>query len=275
MISLKTQPDADESVEQAAKRLARAAADRTPCAPVRDLIKVNDLETAYQVQETLTRARLDGGRRLVGRKIGLTSLGVQKQLGVDQPDYGMLFDDMGVAIGETIDMARLMQPKIEAEIAFVLRSGLDDERLTVADILGAVDYALPALEVVDSRIADWDISIVDTIADNASSGLFVLGDRPVPLRNIDMRGAKMRMINTAGDTVSSGDGAACLGSPVTACLWLARTMAAAGRPLAAGDIVLSGALGPMAPVRAGDCFTAEIEGLGSVSAAFAEEDQHQ
>jgi 2-keto-4-pentenoate hydratase len=195
---------------------------------------------------------------------------VQKQLGVDQPDYGMLFDDMAVPDGWEISRKQLIQPKVEAEVAFVLERNLDHERLTIADVLRAVAFALPAIEVVDSRIADWKIGILDTIADNASSGLYVLGATPKKLKDLDLRSAGMVM-ESAGEPVSVGAGAACLGDPLSAMLWLAKTMARVGRPLQAGDTVLSGALGPMAPVKWGDVFEARISGLGSVRAAFAKE----
>nr|WP_252393751.1 fumarylacetoacetate hydrolase family protein [Candidatus Rhodoblastus alkanivorans] len=242
----------------------------SPCAPIRDLLPEGALDLAYAAQEINTRRGLEKGRRLVGRKIGLTSLAVQKQLGVDQPDYGMLFDDMAVPDGWEISRKQLIQPKVEAEVAFVLDRDLDQERLTMTDVLRAVAFALPAIEVVDSRIADWKIGILDTIADNASSGLYVLGATPKKLEALDLRGAGMVM-ESAGEPVSVGAGAACLGDPLTAMLWLAKTMARVGRPLKAGDTVLSGALGPMAAVKWGDVFEARIEGLGSVRAAFAKE----
>ena len=182
----------------------------------------------------------------------------------------MLFDDMAVPDGWEIGRKQLIQPKVEAEVAFVLERDLDHERLTIADVIRAVAFALPAIEVVDSRIADWKIGILDTVADNASSGLYVLGATPKKLKDLDLRAAGMVMEN-AGEPVSVGAGAACLGDPLSAMLWLAKTMARVGRPLKAGDTVLSGALGPMAPVKWGDVFEARISGLGSVRAAFAKE----
>ena len=257
-------------IEQAAVVLWAAAHSGAPCAPIRDLFREGALDQAYAAQEINTERWLAAGRRLVGRKIGLTSLAVQKQLGVDQPDYGMLFDDMAVPDGWEIGRKQLIQPKVEAEVAFVLERDLDHERLTIADVLRAVAFALPAIEVVDSRIADWKIGILDTIADNASSGLYVLGATPKKLKDLDLRSAGMVM-ESAGEPVSVGAGAACLGDPLSAMLWLAKTMARVGRPLKAGDTVLSGALGPMAPVKWGDVFEARISGLGSVRAAFAKE----
>lgn len=257
-----------EAIREAAERLHRAAATGTPCAPVRDILAAGDVAGAYQVQKINTERALAGGRRLVGRKIGLTSLAVQRQLGVDQPDYGMLFADMARPEAVDIAIADVMQPKVEAEIAFVLGRDLDDDRLTVADLFRAIDYAVPAIEIVGSRIANWDIKITDTIADNASSGLYVLGSRPVRIGDFDMRMCGMVM-EKAGEPVSVGAGAACMGSPLNATLWLAQVMAQAGYPMRAGDTVLSGALGPMVAVAPGDVFDVRIEGLGSVRAAFS------
>ena len=259
-----------EAIEGAAARLAAAADSRTPCAPVRDVIVEGDLAAAYAAQDIGTERALADGRRLVGRKIGLTSLAVQRQLGVSQPDYGMLFDDMAVPDGWDVPADQLIQPKVEAEIAFVIGRDLDDDRLTIADILRAVEFALPAIEIVDSRIADWKIGILDTIADNASSGLYVLGASPKKLEGLELRLCGMVM-EQGGDEVSVGAGAACLGDPLSATLWLARTMARVGRPLKAGDTVLSGALGPMVTVKRGEVYEARVSGLGSVRAAFAKE----
>lgn len=255
---------------EAADLLREAARIGTPVAPVRTLIGENDLELAYAVQEINTRRALAAGRRPTGCKIGLTSVAVQKQLGVGQPDYGMLFADMARTEGEAISLADVLQPKVEAEIAFVLGHDLDGDQLTVADLFRAIEFAVPAIEIVGSRIANWDIRITDTIADNASSGLYVLGSTPKRLCDFDARQAGMVM-ERHGVLVSSGVGSACLGSPLNAMLWLARVMARAGRPLRAGDTVLSGALGPMVPVAGGDVFDVRIAGLGSVTAAFAKE----
>jgi 2-oxopent-4-enoate hydratase len=257
---------APASVIEAADRLAAAVASGVPCPPVNDLIATP--EEAYATQELATERRLARGARLVGRKIGLTSAAVQRQLGVDQPDYGMLFADMAVDEGADVPLGRLLQPKVEAEIAFVLQRDLPHLDTTVADTLRAIDFAVVAIEIVDSRIADWAISFVDTVADNASSGLFVLGSTPVPLHRFDPVMCGMVM-ERRGEPISVGAGKACLGSPLRAATWLARTMAAVGRPLAAGDTILSGALGPMATVAPGDVVEARVSGLGSVTASFA------
>lgn len=259
-----------DAVRQAADLLGHALDACAPCDPVKPLIEAEGIDAAYAVQALLTRAAEQSGRRVVGRKVGLTSVAVQKQLGVDQPDYGMLFDDMGYGDGQEVALSRLIQPKVEAEIAFVFERDLDVEQPTLGHVLNALGYVLPAIEIVDSRVRDWKISIFDTIADNASSGLYVLGGTPKKIDAFDLRLCGMSL-EKAGEPVSVGCGAACLGNPLNAVLWLARTAARTGRPLRAGDVVLSGALGPMVPVAAGDVFEARISGLGRVAATFSRE----
>ncbi|KXK62031.1 2-keto-4-pentenoate hydratase [Micromonospora rosaria] len=260
-------------VARAADLLRAAYETRTPVAPVRgDLVPVGDVDTAYAVQQAQVADWVAAGRRRVGAKIGLTSAAVQQAFGVYQPDFGVLFADMAVPDGEEVDLGRLLQPRVEAEVAFVLGADLPHERVTVVDVVRATDHLLPAIEVVDSRIAGWDISIVDTVADNASSGLFVLGNRPRRLADVDLRLAGM-VLDHAGEPVSVGAGAACLGNPVHAVAWLAGTLAAAGTPLTAGDVVLSGALGPMVPVTAGAGYEARISGLGSVRVCFGAKEE--
>lgn len=250
-----------------ADMLHLARADRAAIPPIAS--RIGDADNAYAIQEINTGRRLAEGRRLVGRKIGLTSPAVQRQLGVDQPDYGMLFDDMAVPDGAELAHGSLIQPKVEAEVALVMGRDLTDERLTMADLLRAVEFVLPAIEIVDSRIADWRIGFLDTVADNASSGLYVLGNVPRRLEGLDLREAGMVMTGD-GHVRSQGSGAACLGNPLNATLWLARMMARLGRPLLAGDTVLSGALGPMVTVTPGGIYEARIEGLGNVRIAFAD-----
>ncbi|QFG27628.1 2-keto-4-pentenoate hydratase [Actinomadura sp. WMMB 499] len=252
-------------IEAAADRLAEARASGTPCAPVRDLVATP--EHAYAVQERLTERRLAEGHRLVGRKIGLTSRAVQEQFGVGTPDFGMLFADMAVPDGEEIPAGAVLQPRAEAEVALVLEDDLAHERHTVADVIRATAFALPAIEVVGSRVRDWDITLPDTIADNASSGMYVLGNRPVKLADVDLRLCGM-VLERRGEQLSTGTGAACLGHPLNAALWLADTMVRVGRPLRAGDTVLTGALGPVVPAAPGDVFEARVDGLGDVRVAF-------
>jgi len=262
-----TQAAPAAGLRTATDRLRAAAASRRPCAPVRTLLPDGDITAAYAVQTALVQSWTAAGARVVGRKVGLTNPAVQEQLGVDQPDFGVLLDDMLCPPGRPVDIGRLMQPKIEAEIGFVLRTGLDDGPLTLQRVRAAIDYAVPALEVVDSRIADWDIGIVDTVADNASAGLFVLGPTRTALADVDPVAVTMTM--TRGEqVVSTGTGEDCLGDPMAAVAWLAATARDHGAPLRAGDIVLSGALGPMVPVCPGDTFTAHLSVLGAVQVSF-------
>ncbi|MFE2374933.1 2-keto-4-pentenoate hydratase [Streptomyces sp. NPDC059398] len=260
-------PDADAGVGAAVARLAEAAATRTPCAPVREFIGRTDLDAAYEVQRRLTEARSAAGARIAGAKIGLTAPAVQQQFGVYQPDFGVLFDDMVYAHTEPLPYGRFLQPRAEGEIAFVLGRDIDRPGAGVADVLRATEFVLPAIEIVDSRIAGWDLSLTDTVADNASSGAVVLGTTPYSLTGLDLARVGMTL-RRDGDPVAFGAGHACLGSPVVAVAWLARELAARGRPLRAGDVVMSGALGPMVPVTGGGRFRLELDGIGEVDAVI-------
>ncbi|NNN29277.1 2-keto-4-pentenoate hydratase [Streptomyces sp. S3(2020)] len=262
----------ETAVARAAARLTRAARDHQPCTPVRDLLGAADISLAYAVQRRVVDERIAAGARVVGRKIGLTSESVQRQVGVDRPDFGVLLDDMDVTGAPAVPSGRLLQPKVEAEIAFVLAEDLDEDALDVERVRSAVGYAVAALEIVDSRVAGWDIAITDTVADNASSGLFVLGQQRVPLAEFTPRDVTMRLFADGG-LASEGDGAACLGDPLAALLWLARTAREFGDPLRAGQVVLSGALGPLVPTPPGITVRAEMSGLGSVTAHFSPEEQ--
>lgn len=256
-------------ITQAADNLWQAKQNHTVCEPIRLLAGEAgfSLEEAYQIQQINTLRECATGRRIVGHKIGLTSKVVQTQLGVDQPDFGCLFDDMVYADGEDIALASILQPRVEAEIALVLKKDLSHERHTVIDVLNAIDYVLPAIEIVGSRVRDWDIRLVDTVADNASCGALVIGSRPVKVDALDFRQCGM-VLTHAGEVVSNGTGALCLGNPLVAAVWLANTMVKMGTPLQAGELVLTGALGAMVGVSQAGVYQAQIQGLGSVSAAF-------
>lgn len=256
-----------ENIESAAKRLRDAAAKNEVCAPVRDLLGMTDLNAAYAVQQINTNLKKETGGKVIGHKIGLTAPVVQKQLGVDQPDFGLLWHDTEILNGGEISVKELMQPKAEAEIAFVLGKDLDKEFITSVDVIKSIEFAVAAIEIVGSRIENWNIKITDTIADNASASHWVIGHQPMPLSKVDLINCKMQMTNK-GDVVSEGAGKACLGSPINAMLWLAKKMVEMGQPLKAGDLILSGAVGPMVAINAGDNFEARIEGLGSVGVAF-------
>jgi len=235
--------------------------------PLRDGLDPVDADGAYAVQEINTRFWQEQGRRIVGRKAGLTAKAVQQQLGVDQPDFGVLFDDMQVADGGMLDPSRALQPKAEAEIAFVLGKDLPSADTTPGMVAQAVASVHAAIEIVDSRIADWKITFADTVADNGSSAFFVLSQRGLPLDGLDLEGAAMEMtIN--GEVRSTGVGSAALGNPLNAAAWLACTLAARGEPLKAGDVLLAGALGPMVAISPGDHVRTSIRGIGEASFSY-------
>jgi 2-keto-4-pentenoate hydratase len=236
-------------------------------APLRDGLAPTDAAGAYAVQEINTRFWEAQGRRIVGRKAGLTAKAVQAQLGVDQPDFGVLFDDMRVADGGTLDAAKCLQPKAEAEIAFVLAADLPSPLTTPEQVAAAVASVHAAIEIVDSRIADWKITFADTVADNGSSAFFVLAGEGLPVAGLDLEGAAMDM-TVNGTTASTGVGAAALGNPLNAAAWLAQTLAQRGEPLRAGDVLLAGALGPMVALSLGDTVRARVAGIGECSFTY-------
>lgn len=261
----------DDAISSAVDRLARAQQTRVPCEPVRDLIGTDDLDAAYAVQQGLVKARLAGGVTVVGRKIGATSKAVQDQLGVDQPDFGYLLSDMDVSGQHPISMRTLVQPRVEAEVAFRLADDIDahEHAITLELVREAVEVALPALEIVDSRIADWRITFTDTVADNASSGLYVVGTEGRPLAELEPREVTMSL-SINGEVRSTGNGAACLGDPLEALRWLAVQARRFDDPLRAGQVVLSGALGPFVPFAAGDRVQAVISGFAPLTVEFEE-----
>lgn len=258
----------EQAIREAAQRLRTAFETGEVCEPIRDVIAADDLSGAYAVQHINTELDVEAGRRIVGRKVGLTNPVVQAQLGVDQPDFGTLFSDMGYADGVEIPSSRLIQPKAEAEVALVLDDALDLGTHNIIDIINATAYALPALEIVDSRIKGWDIRFVDTVGDNGSSALYVVGSQPVSLAEVDLRAVEMTM-SVNGEQKSEGNGSLCLYNPLHAAIWLADALCKVGTPLQAGDIVLTGALGPMVDVAPGDSVVAEISGLGTVRTSFS------
>jgi 2-oxopent-4-enoate/cis-2-oxohex-4-enoate hydratase len=225
------------------------------------------LEDAYRIQLRMTARRVAEGERVVGKKIGLTSLAVQAMLGVDQPDFGHLTSAMAFNSGDTVRASAMIAPRAEGEIAFVLKRDLAGPGVTNLDVLAATECVLPCFEIVDSRIRDWKIGILDTVADNASSGAFVLGQAPVDPRTVDFVHCGM-VVEKNGALAGTGAGVAALGSPVAAVAWLANTLGRLGMGLKAGEIILSGALSALVPVAAGDEMRVRIGGLGAVTVRF-------
>ncbi len=225
------------------------------------------VEDAYYIQQRMLSRRLENGEKVIGKKIGVTSKPVMNLLGVHQPDFGYLLGGMVYNEGESIEMSSLIQPKAEGEIAFLLKNDLQGPGVTAADVLAATEGVMACFEIVDSRITDWQIKIQDTVADNASCGVFVLGDQLVDISNIDL-GLCGMVLEKNGEIVVTGAGAATMGHPVNAMVWLANTLGKLGIALKAGDIVLSGAMGAMVPVVKGDNLRMTIGGLGGCSVRF-------
>lgn len=225
------------------------------------------VDDAYRIQQRLNARRVEAGELIIGKKIGVTSQAVMNMLGVRQPDFGMLTDAMVYNEGEAIEARTLIQPKAEGEIAFLLKRDLMGPGVSAADVLAATEGVMACFEIVDSRIRDWKIRIQDTVADNASCGVFVLGDRVVDPRQVDLQTCGM-VLEKNGEVVVTGAGAATMGSPLTAMAWLANTLGRLGIPLKAGEVVLSGALGAMVPVKAGDSLRVAIGGIGGCSVRF-------
>lgn len=252
-------------IQEAARQLREARETRVPIDPIRDLVGTEtDLEVGYAIQQINTDLDIAAGRRVSGRKIGLTAEVVQQQFGVDQPDFGTLFADMCLADGIDLPPDRLIQPRAEVEVAIVLDDDLDKGEHCVVDVMNAVAYVVPALEIVDSRIRDWDIKFVDTVADNGSSAMYVVGTRPTKLADVDLRDVPMRLEQN-GEITSTGIGSACLGHPLHAAVWLADVMSQRGTPLLAGQCVMTGAVGPMVSMAPGDEVVADMGPLGTVS----------
>jgi 2-oxopent-4-enoate/cis-2-oxohex-4-enoate hydratase len=248
--------------------LYRALVSREAIEPLTNRHPDITIEDAYRIQQRMISHRLDKGERVVGKKIGVTSKAVMSMLGVGQPDFGIMLDGMAYPEGQAVDSKSLIQPKAEGEIAFVMKRDVMGPGVTAAEILAATEGIMVCFEIVDSRIRDWKIKIQDTVADNASCGGFVLGSSLVDVRRADLVTCGM-VLEKNGEVVVTGAGAATMNSPVNAMVWLANTLGRLGIPLKAGEIVLSGALGAMVPVSAGDQLRVSIGGVGSCSVRFA------
>ncbi|QCB96282.1 2-keto-4-pentenoate hydratase [Arthrobacter sp. PAMC25564] len=248
--------------------LLAAHASRQPIAPLTETHPGLTLEQAYAVQEHQVEAWKRAGRTVVGYKVGLTSLAMQKQLGVDQPDFGRLLDDMVLDPSEPISLERFISPKIEPEISFVLKSDLRGPGLTLEDVRDAVDYAVTSLEIIDSRIADWRITLADTIADNASSGALVLGSEHTRIDAQDLAATEVTL-SLNGTVLGEGAGAAVLGHPLNGLLWVANTLGALGQTLEAGSVVMAGSVTAAVPIAPGDTVTASFSGLKTLEVRFS------
>ena len=254
-------------ITQLGDELYQALVSRTVVEPLTTRYPELGVDHAYLIQQRMIERRVGAGERIIGKKIGVTSRAVMNMLGVYRPDFGYMLDGMIYNEGESIDASTLIQPKAEGEIAFILKKDLLGPGVTNADVLAATECVMPCFEIVDSRIRDWKIKIADTVADNASCGVFVLGDQAVDPRKIDLALCGM-VLERNGEIIATGAGAAALGSPVNAVTWLANTMGALGIPLKAGEVILSGALAAMFPAKAGDSFRVSIGGMGSCSVRF-------
>ena len=253
--------------EEVARALREAEDSRKAIAPLAGRWPEIGIADAYAIQRTNIERRLEAGATIRGHKVGLSSRAMQDMMGVHEPDYGHLLDDMFVFEGFEVATAELLQPRVEIEVAFVLGASLPTRGCHAADVIRATEFVLPAIEIIDSRIADWKIGIVDTIADNASSAKVVLGGNPVRLDDVDVRGIGASLRRN-GALVETGTAAAVLGNPVTAVAWLARTIGAYDIALEAGHVVLPGSCTRAVSVRAGDAVRADFDRLGHVEVAF-------
>ena len=254
--------------KQCGDELYEAMSNRTTVRPLTDRYTDITIEEAYQISLRMLERRLSDGEKVVGKKIGVTSKAVMNMLDVRQPDFGYLTDSMVYSQGQPMPISeRLIQPRAEGEVAFILKKDLCGPGITNADVLAATECVMPCFEIVDSRIADWQINIQDTIADNASCGLLVLGDNAVDPRNVDLSTCGM-VVEKNGAIISTGAGAAALGSPVNCVAWLANTLGRFGIALRAGELILSGSLVPLEPVQAGDFMHVSVGGIGNASVRF-------
>jgi 2-oxopent-4-enoate/cis-2-oxohex-4-enoate hydratase len=257
-----------EKISEYGDALYEALRSRQTLPPLSDCESDITVEDAYRISQRFLQCRLDAGERVVGKKIGVTSKPVQDMLGVFQPDFGFLTDVMECPDGAEIPIAgHLIQPKAEGEIAFRLRKDLQGPGVTEQDVLDATATIMPCFEIVDSRIDDWKIKIQDTVADNASCGVYVFGREEVDPREFDLPSLKMTIYKN-GEFVAEGLGSAVQGNPLTAVAWLANTLGEFGIPFRAGEVILSGSLAPLIPVVAGDEMSLEIEGVGGCRCRF-------
>ncbi|MCM3727211.1 2-keto-4-pentenoate hydratase [Neobacillus cucumis] len=256
-------------IEQAVKQLWEADNNKEPIAPLTEMYPNLTLEDAYAIQKQVQAWKLDSGSRVIGHKIGLTSKAMQNALGVPEPDFGSLFDDTLLPEGSFVDYQQFLQPKVEAELAFVMKHDLKGPGVHFHDVIRATDYIVPAFEIIDSRIRNWEIKIQDTVADNASYGALVLGSHGIRVSDLDLRTIGL-VLEQNGEVIDTAAGAAVLGHPAAAVAWLCNKLAAFGEGLKAGDIVLSGSFTKAYEAKPGDVYTAHFGGVGSVQVGFKE-----
>ncbi|MSR00936.1 MAG: 2-oxopent-4-enoate hydratase [Gammaproteobacteria bacterium] len=255
-------------VDAIAAELYDAWCERRTVEPLRDRYANLSIDDAYAISLRILARRIASGEQVIGKKIGVTSKAVQDMLGVHQPDFGFLTNAMQVEDGGVIEIGqRMIQPRAEAEIALILGSSLSDRNVTESDVLAATESIAACFEIVDSRINRWDIKILDTIADNASCGLFVLGKERLSPRGLNLAAMEVR-VKKNGHPLSSGFGSAVQGSPLAAVAWLANTLGHYGVTLNAGDIILSGSLVPLEPAQPGDIFSLDLDYLGVATVSF-------
>jgi 2-keto-4-pentenoate hydratase len=255
------------TIENIAKTLLEAEKSKNAVPPLTAQYENLNVTDAYNVQLEVLKRKLELGRTVIGKKVGLTSVAMQQMLGVDEPDYGHLLDDMKVANGGTVKLSNLLSPKIEAEIGFVLGEDLKGPNVTFLDVLMATKYVVPTLEIIDSRIADWKIGLIDTVADNGSSAMVVVGEQMTDINGIDLRSVGMTFFKN-NEMVATGSGAAALGHPAHAIAWLANKLHEFDITLKAGELILPGALSAAIAVEKGDTVSAQFGPVGSVSITF-------
>jgi 2-keto-4-pentenoate hydratase len=254
-------------IQKAATILMEAESEKKPIAPFTSSGEEISVDDAYQIQLQQIRRKVDNGAVIVGKKIGLTSIVMQEMFNVNEPDYGHILNDMMYGDGETIPLDKFIQPKIEFEIAFVLKKNLTGPGVTMNEVLEATEYIVPALEIIDSRISDWQIKYEDTVADNGSSAGAVIGKKTTSIHDLDLAGLAMNAYRN-GKFLDSALGAAVMGHPAQAVAWLANALGNYGISLNKGEVILSGALSKAVPIEDGDTFTAEFDHIGTVSATF-------
>lgn len=254
------------NIERFAKELFQAQMSKVAIKPITKTDETLTIDDAYAIQLSNVSKMEENGHKISGKKIGLTSEGIQKQMGVNEPDYGHLYDTMDM-VGGKINTSNFLQPKIEGELAFVLKEDLYGKEISPEQVLKATDYVVAAFEIVDSRIENWNIKLIDTVADNASSGCYVLGDKKLSINEVDLLNIDMKLYKN-GELIETGNSKAVLGNPAIAVAWLANRVGDYGVTLKKGDVILSGAFSAAPKAEKGDVFRAEFTDLGTVAAEF-------